>query len=78
MAGFETSSSNLCFILYELCLHQDIQSQLRDEIKKELDKHGNLTYECIQKMKYLNMVCLGIHFYFSQFIVFHSFFFRIF
>ncbi|KAG4067639.1 hypothetical protein HA402_005411 [Bradysia odoriphaga] len=55
--GYESSSSTMSFALYELCWKPDIQKQLRAEIKETLTKsNGNLNYEDIQNMNYLNMV----------------------
>ncbi|KAF2888657.1 hypothetical protein ILUMI_17516, partial [Ignelater luminosus] len=57
-AGFETVSTTMSFTLYEICLQRDIQDRIRSEIKDSLIKYGELTYEGIQEMKYLNMaVC---------------------
>jgi cytochrome P450 family 6 len=50
----------MCFALYELAMHPDVQNRLRTEIMRELNKHsGQLTYEGIQKMAYLDMVVSG-------------------
>ncbi|KAG5898054.1 hypothetical protein JTB14_001761 [Gonioctena quinquepunctata] len=54
-AGFETSSGTISFTLHELCLNKDIQNKLREEIAKKIEKHGGITYEAIQDMKYLKM-----------------------
>ncbi|PNF35809.1 putative cytochrome P450 6a14 [Cryptotermes secundus] len=57
LGGFETSSTTMTFCMYELSLHQDIQERLREEIDAVLKKHeGNITYEAIQEMKYLDKV----------------------
>ncbi|KAG5669758.1 hypothetical protein PVAND_000052 [Polypedilum vanderplanki] len=57
IAGFETSSSTLTFVLYNLALNQDIQDKLRDEIKSTILKYDNkITYEAMNDMKYLQMV----------------------
>lgn len=57
IGGFDTSSSLMDFILYELALNQDIQNKLRDEIEDGLKENdGKLTYELISQFKYLNMV----------------------
>jgi cytochrome P450 family 6 len=59
-AGFETSGTTLSFALYELAMHPDIQHRLRAEICLVMGKHqGELTYEGIQEMSYLNMVVSG-------------------
>jgi len=55
-AGFETVSSTLSFTLYELCLHPEIQTKLRSEIKDTIAERGGFTYDAIQRMKYMNMV----------------------
>lgn len=66
--GFETSSSTSCFVLYALALNQDKQEKLRNEIKTVLAKNkGELTYEGMQEMKYLQMVIDG-NFYSTSFI----------
>jgi cytochrome P450 len=60
VAGFETSGSTMILALYEIALHPDIQSRLRAEIMQVLNKHkGQLTYDGIQKMAYLDMVVTG-------------------
>lgn len=59
-AGFETTSTVMAFCLYELGRHQDIQEQLRLEIKQCLAKNnGEITYETINNMTYLNQVING-------------------
>jgi cytochrome P450 family 6 len=58
--GFETSSSTASFVLYLLSIHEDIQEKLRNEIKNVLTKHnGEISYEAMQEMKYLQMVIDG-------------------
>jgi cytochrome P450 family 6 len=60
IAGFETSGTTLSYALYELALNPDVQSRLREEIKQVLDKHqGELTYEGMNEMSYLDMVVSG-------------------
>lgn len=60
IAGFETSSSTSCFVLYLLALNQDIQEKLRNEITTVLAKHNDeITYEAVQEMKYMQMVIDG-------------------
>ncbi|XP_021925282.1 cytochrome P450 6j1-like [Zootermopsis nevadensis] len=56
-AGLETSATVLSFALYELALHSEIQQRLRAEMTQVLDKHhGELTYDGIREMSYLDMV----------------------
>ncbi|XP_065206721.1 mucin-4-like [Planococcus citri] len=57
VAGFETSSSTLSFMLLELAQHPHIQDKLRQEIRSVLENNDNqLTYEILKEMKYLDMV----------------------
>ncbi|KAJ4434872.1 hypothetical protein ANN_23443 [Periplaneta americana] len=57
LAGFETSATTMSFCLYELALNPDIQDRLREDIDTVLEKHdGNITYEAIQEMNYLDNV----------------------
>ena len=60
IAGFETSSTTMTFCLYELAINPDIQEVLRSEIDIVLEKHnGNISYEAIQEMTYLDKVVAG-------------------
>ena len=60
VAGFETTGSTIYYALYELALHPEIQNRLRAEIMQVLNKHnGQLTYDGIQEMAYLDMVVSG-------------------
>ncbi|KAK0089207.1 hypothetical protein PV326_004555 [Microctonus aethiopoides] len=55
--GFETSSTTLSFTLYELTLHSEVQSKLRNEILKGLKQtNGQITYDLIMSLRYLDMV----------------------
>ena len=59
-AGFETSGSTLTYALYEIALHPEIQNRLRAEIMQVMKKHnGQLTYDGIQDLAYLDMVVSG-------------------
>jgi hypothetical protein len=60
LAGFETSSTTMTFCLYELALNPDIQQRLRAEIDTVLHRHGgNITYDSIFEMEYLEKVVDG-------------------
>jgi cytochrome P450 family 9 len=50
----------MSFMSHELAVNPDLQKRLQDEIDTAiLENNGKLTYECIQNMKYLDMVILG-------------------
>jgi len=60
LAGFETSSTTMTFCLYELAMNPDIQERVRNEIDTVLERHGgNITYESIVEMEYLDKVVSG-------------------
>lgn len=62
LAGFETSSTTMTFALYELSKQPKIQEKVRQEINTVLDKYGGeMTYDAIQKMKYLEQIINGKH-----------------
>ncbi|XP_018321417.1 probable cytochrome P450 6a14 [Agrilus planipennis] len=55
LAGFETSSTTLNFLMYEIVLHLEIQEKLREEVVTVLKAHdGKITYEAIQEMTYMD------------------------
>ncbi|KAJ3642932.1 hypothetical protein Zmor_025678 [Zophobas morio] len=57
LAGFETSSTTMTFLLYELSRRPELQEKVRDEINTVLKNHdGIVTYEAIQEMKYMDQV----------------------
>ncbi|GBP26435.1 Cytochrome P450 9e2 [Eumeta japonica] len=56
-AGFETVSTAIVFLLYELALNPDIQTKLREEIDSSYNKYSDkIDYDKINQMKYLDMV----------------------
>ena len=60
LAGFQTSSATMTFCLYELAMNPDIQERVRNEIDNVLDRRdGNITYEAISEMEYLDKVVSG-------------------
>ncbi|GBM87523.1 Cytochrome P450 3A11 [Araneus ventricosus] len=57
LAGYETTASTLSFASYLLALNQDVQDRLREEVDGALaETNGELTYETVQNMKYLDNV----------------------
>lgn len=63
-AGFETTSATLSFCLYELAKNCAIQQRIHNEIDCVLANHnGQITYESISAMKYLDSCIDGwLHF----------------
>lgn len=57
-AGFETTSTVLCFMAHELACNPDIQQKLYEEIRtveQKLDGKS-VTFEMIKELKYMEMV----------------------
>ncbi|EHA98417.1 Cytochrome P450 3A13 [Heterocephalus glaber] len=55
-AGYETTSSALSFIMYELATHLDVQKKLQQEIDTVLSNKTPATYDALVQMEYLDMV----------------------
>ncbi|KFP72217.1 Cytochrome P450 3A12, partial [Acanthisitta chloris] len=55
-AGYETTSSTLSYIAYNLATHPDVQQRLQDEIDANLPNKATPTYNAITQMEYLDMV----------------------
>ncbi|KAH8403261.1 hypothetical protein KR222_009327, partial [Zaprionus bogoriensis] len=60
VAGFETSSSNMSYALFELAKNESVQRKLRAEIQSVLRRHGKVTYEAMMEMSYLDQVVTGV------------------
>lgn len=57
--GTETSGIALSYALYELAKNAECQEKLRDEVDRIFKKYnGNLTYEAVQELNYLDSVIL--------------------
>ncbi|XP_071055974.1 cytochrome P450 6a8-like [Onthophagus taurus] len=56
LGGFETSSTAMTFLFLELAENPEIQEKLRNEINEVSEKHGGITFEALQEMKYLSCV----------------------
>ncbi|XP_070493933.1 cytochrome P450 6a2-like [Chironomus tepperi] len=55
--GSDTSSTTISYALTELAYNPDIQDKLRQEIiEKTKDTNGEITYEALHEMTYLNQV----------------------
>lgn len=63
LAGFDTSSTLLCLAATELMENPDVQQTLIEECDSVKDQLNGklLSYDVLQKMKYLDMVVSGIH-----------------
>ncbi|TDG51975.1 hypothetical protein AWZ03_001645 [Drosophila navojoa] len=56
VAGYETTASTAAYTLYELAQNPDVLAKLLDDINQTLAKHnGELNYDSIQDMKYLEL-----------------------
>ncbi|NXP18603.1 CP3AT protein, partial [Scytalopus superciliaris] len=55
-AGYETTSSTLSYIAYNLAVHPDVQQRLQDEVDANLPNKATPTYSAITQMEYLDMV----------------------
>ncbi|XP_074063546.1 cytochrome P450 3A24-like [Macrotis lagotis] len=55
-AGYETTSTTLNFIFYNLATHPEIQKKLHEEIDSTLPNKGTPTYDIIFQMEYLDMI----------------------
>ncbi|OWR49281.1 cytochrome P450 9G3 [Danaus plexippus plexippus] len=55
-AGYESSASTLVMCVHELALNPDVQEKLYQEIKEYKEKHGEITFEHIHNLKYLDWV----------------------
>ncbi|XP_028164104.1 cytochrome P450 6B1-like [Ostrinia furnacalis] len=58
LGGFETTSSTLAFLFLELAAHPEVQDKMRSEIEEVIAKHGQMTYEALQDLTYMEMVIL--------------------
>nr|XP_058892781.1 cytochrome P450 3A29-like isoform X3 [Kogia breviceps] len=55
-AGYETTSSSLSFVAYELATHPDVQQKLQEEIDATFPNKAPPTCEALVRMEYLDMV----------------------
>lgn len=59
-AGADTSSTAISYAITELSIHQDVQEKLRSEIiEKTKSSNGEITYDNLHEMTYLNQVMNG-------------------
>ncbi|XP_054069096.1 cytochrome P450 3A21-like [Rissa tridactyla] len=55
-AGYETTSSTLSYVAYELATHPDVQQKLLEEIDSILPNKAPLTYNTMMQLEYLDMI----------------------
>lgn len=55
--AFDTTACALSRILFELACDQDVQARLRTEIMESRAKHGEINYEQLESLAYLEAVC---------------------
>ncbi|XP_077763952.1 cytochrome P450 3A12-like isoform X4 [Canis aureus] len=56
VAGYETTSTSLCLLMYELATHPDVQQKLQKEIDATFPNKAAPTYDTLVQMEYLDMV----------------------
>ncbi|CAG2183396.1 unnamed protein product, partial [Oppiella nova] len=56
IAGYETTSTTLTACAYELALNPDIQQKLYDEINGAIDSDGEIPYDVLTRLPYLDAV----------------------
>ncbi|CAG2165938.1 unnamed protein product [Oppiella nova] len=55
-AGFGTTASTLAFMAYELALNPSVQQKLYDEINGAIDSDGEIPYDVLTRLPYLDAV----------------------
>uniref|UniRef100_A0A2K5M103 Cytochrome P450 3A n=1 Tax=Cercocebus atys TaxID=9531 RepID=A0A2K5M103_CERAT len=55
-AAYDTTSTTLPFIMYELATHPDVQQKLQEEIDAVLPNKAPVTYDALVQMEYLDVV----------------------
>uniref|UniRef100_A0A914WFE6 Uncharacterized protein n=1 Tax=Plectus sambesii TaxID=2011161 RepID=A0A914WFE6_9BILA len=56
IAGYDTTSTAMCWMFHELAHNPDIQENLYQEIEETIAQYGSLTYDAVASMKYLDQV----------------------
>ncbi|XP_076625091.1 cytochrome P450 9e2-like [Colletes latitarsis] len=57
LAGYDTSSTFMCFVLYAIAAHPDVQARMREEVEEVARKtDGQPTYDAIKDMVYMDAV----------------------
>lgn len=56
IAGYETTATTLTFCSYELALHPEVQDRLYEEVQSAVDSDGEISYETLSKLPFLDAV----------------------
>ena len=59
VAGFETTATTLSYALLLLAGNNFAQEKLRREVEEAKSKHGDITYQALKEMTYLDACILG-------------------
>ena len=59
LAGYDTTSSAITFIVFHLAKNPSEQQKLRKDLKKILETDGEFTYSNIMECQYLDAVVNG-------------------
>lgn len=60
LGGFEITATIMCLVSHELAINPEIQERLQEEVDGVMEtSKGNITYEDLMGMKYLDMVVSG-------------------
>ncbi|XP_050460258.1 cytochrome P450 9e2-like [Cataglyphis hispanica] len=55
-AGFDTTSTLMCFVAHELAINREIQDRVREEVQQHIAENNEISYESLSKMTYMDMV----------------------
>jgi len=56
-AGHDTTTGAISRIIHQLALNQDVQTKLREEVTAARREHGDLEYDILMGLPYLDAVC---------------------
>ena len=56
LAGYETTSMALSFVTFQLAINEDIQQRLYEEVLTEVDANGDIDYDILTKLPFLDSV----------------------
>ncbi|KAI5121967.1 hypothetical protein M0805_002037 [Coniferiporia weirii] len=56
-AGHDTTTGAVCRVLHQLSMNPNVQSRLRAEVRAARAEHGDLAYDVLMGLPYLDAVC---------------------